>query len=98
MMNAPHNGTETSQEAAKSIGDLLPGIRKTVYELLKEFPCGLTCDEVEQRLNVRHQTASARLNELQETGHASLRINPETKKPFTRKTRSGRNARIYFVS
>ena len=97
-MNALHNETETSQEAAKSVGDLLNGWRKAVYQLLKEFPCGLTCDEVEQRLNVRHQTASARLNELQETGHASLRINPETKKPFTRKTRSGRNARIYFVS
>ena len=96
-MNARHNGTETSQEAAESFGDYLSGIRKTVYELFKGFPCGLTCDEVEQRLNLKHQTASARLNELQETGHLSVRINPKTKKPFTRKTRSGRNARIYFV-
>ena len=97
-MKALHNETETSQEAAESVGDLLNGWRKAVYQLLKEFPCGLTCDEVEQRLSLKHQTASARLNELQQLGHASMRINPETKKPFTRKTRSGRNARIYFVS
>ena len=95
-MNAPHNGIETSQEAAESIGDLLQGIRKAIYELLREFPCGLTCDEVEQRINLKHQTASARLNEMVEMGHATFRVNQETNKPFTRKTRSGRNARIYF--
>ncbi len=96
-MNAPHNGTETSEQAAESIGDLLGGLQKTVLSALKESPFGLTCDEIEQRLDLRHQTASARLNDLQKLGLAIVRIDPKTKKPFTRKTRSGRNARIYFV-
>ena len=46
-MNAPHNGTETSQQAADSIHDLLGGMQKTVYSALKESPLGLTCDEIE---------------------------------------------------
>ena len=96
-MNAPHNGTETSEQAAESIGDLLGGLQKTVHSALKESPFGLTCDEIEQRLNLRHQTASARLNDLQKLGLAIVRIDPKTKKPFTRKTRSKRNARIYFA-
>ena len=96
-MNAPHNGTETSKQAAESIQNLLGGLQKTVHQILKDFPLGLTCDEIEQRLNLRHQTASARLNDLQKLGLAIVRIDPKTKKPFTRKTRSGRNARIYFV-
>lgn len=96
-MNAPHNGTETSEEAAESIQNLLGGLQKTVHQILKDCPLGLTCDEIEQRLNLRHQTASARLNDLQKLGLAIVRIDPKTKKPFSRKTRSGRNARIYFV-
>jgi hypothetical protein len=95
-MNAPHNNTETSQEAAESIQDLLGGLRKTVHQVLKDCPLGLTCDEIEQRLDLRHQTASARLNELQRLGLAIVHIDPKTNKPLTRPTRSGRNARIYF--
>ena len=97
-MNAPHNGTETSQQAAESIRDLLGGMQKTVYSALKEALLGLTCDEIEQRLSLKHQTASARLNDLQRLGLAIVHIDPKTNKPFRRPTRSGRNARVYFPS
>lgn len=52
---------------------------------------GLTCDEIERRLYLPHQTASARVREL-----ASSRVLVETGE--TRFTRHGRKARVYRVS
>lgn len=56
-------GSDTSHEAAESVdastlrGIVLGAIRKYQHY-------GLTCDEVEQLMQLRHQTASARINEL----------------------------------
>jgi DNA-binding transcriptional ArsR family regulator len=38
--------------------------RLAIMHLLRACPEGLTCDELEQQLGMRHQTVSARLTEL----------------------------------
>jgi hypothetical protein len=52
---------------------------------------GLTCDEVEQRLSMTHQTASARVHEL-----AKLEAIVDSGRK--RKTRSGRGAVVWIAA
>ena len=56
---APHNHTEPSIDAAESIVDQLNGMCRDVLHAVKSSPFGLTCDEVEKILDMKHQTASA---------------------------------------
>jgi DNA-binding transcriptional regulator LsrR (DeoR family) len=67
------------------------GDRRTIleeYDLVGD--AGLTCDEVEDRLNFSHQTASARLTELKRDGELRIRIVDGIGQ--RRKTRTGRTA------
>ncbi len=85
----PHNGTETSRGAAVSMRDHTARLKRRIMAAIATAGWGLTCDEVEQHTGLSHQTASARIREL-----------TETKKLYhhgTRTTRSGRQARVYFV-
>lgn len=50
---------------------------------------GATCDEVEQALELSHQSASARMTELKAKGLIKL--------AGKRKTRSGRNAGVWTI-
>ena len=61
---APSNKTETSKDAAESIKDKINGMCLEVLRCVRNYEEGLTCDEVEQILGMKHQTASARLNDL----------------------------------
>jgi hypothetical protein len=62
---APHNRTQTSIDAARSLKPTLNGKRLQVYELITHCgDTGLTCDEAERMLGQRHTTVSARINEL----------------------------------
>lgn len=83
----PHNGVDTSIEAAESVTEAAPVNRVRVYEYLKRNG-GATCDEVELALGLSHQTASSRLWELEKMGRAE-------KTEARRTTRSGRKARVY---
>jgi predicted transcriptional regulator len=57
--------SDTSEDAADSLSDnSLSRLRRWVYEHIKGNPNGATCDEIEVALDMRHQTASARLREL----------------------------------
>ena len=59
------NNTETlSQEAANSVNNQVDSMRFKVLQCVKEHINGLTCDQVEEILNMKHQTASARLYDL----------------------------------
>lgn len=53
--------------------------------------CGATCDEIEVRYDMRHQTASARITALQKKGI----IYDSGQR---RKTRSGRSAIVWAIS
>lgn len=82
---------ETSQAAFESIQETAPAMREKIKQMiLNEGWHGLTCDEVEARTGYKHQTASARLREL-ELDHTLM------KSIRTRLTRSGRRAFVYVV-
>jgi predicted ArsR family transcriptional regulator len=86
------NGTTqtTSSAAAKSIKPAVGKIKRQVLRFIREQG-GATCDEVEQYLELRHQTASARINELKVAG---LIVATGDK----RKTRSGRAAAVWRIA
>jgi hypothetical protein len=86
---APHNGVSTSMRAAESMYDLGGRLRFEVYSFIAQCGwVGATCDEIEQALNMKHQTASARVNELMNGGH----IHNSGRK---RSTSSGRAAIVW---
>lgn len=85
----PHNGTDTSREAARSMEYLAPRDRARVLAHIRHCG-GCTCDEVEAALRLSHQTASARINDL-------LRSEDIHDSGGRRVTRSGRKARVYVV-
>lgn len=61
----PFNATDTSQAAAASVANDTETVRNHVWSYVRSTGLlGATCDDVEQRLGLRHQTASARLWEL----------------------------------
>lgn len=83
----PHNGTDTSIAAARQTHAATDMAR--VYHLAVEAGAlGVTCDEVEARLAMAHQTASARLWQLRKAG---LVVDSGRR----RSTRTGRAARVY---
>ncbi len=58
-------GSETSEAAAASMKPRAAAIRERVYGVIVGAgAAGATCDEVEELLGLRHQTASARVREL----------------------------------
>lgn len=85
----PHNGTDTSVEAAHSIENSLPRLERRVFEIVL-LQDGATCDEVERFAGLSHQTASARLRGLAKRG--AIRDTG-----LRRPTRSGRNAIVWEV-
>lgn len=78
---------DTSIAAAQSIAEGAEQLRARVLVEIRERG-GSTCDEVEVALDLRHQTASARINELMEEG----RVRDSGQR---RKTRSGRQAIVW---
>lgn len=87
----PHNGTDTSIEAARSMEGSVNVLRIQIFKLIKRSgTTGMTCDEVECDSGLRHQTASARVNEL--AGRGDLVDSGKR-----RKTRSGRMAIVWFA-
>lgn len=79
--------TETSKAAFKSID--AESFRLLILDFIKSRTEGATCDEIEESLGIKHQTASARLCELQRKN--MIRIEG------TRLTRSNRKANVYFL-
>src|SRR4249919_1949633 len=80
---------DTSTAAADSLDDsLLTRMRAQVFTIIDLRPRGATCDEIEVALNLRHQTASARVRELALGG---VIFDTGERRP----TRSGRPARVY---
>jgi hypothetical protein len=85
-------GSDTSHDAADSLEEsLLSRLRAQIFALIDvRGERGATCDEIEVALDLRHQTASARVRELA-LGELIF---------FTgerRLTRSKRRARVYYA-
>ena len=61
--------SETSEYAAEMIESSASSMRGDIFRLMKtRGERGMTCNEVERALHMRHQTASARLYELRHKG------------------------------
>lgn len=85
-------GSDTSEAAAESVRKPSARIRQSVFEVVEAAGLrGVTCDGVEEKLDGRHQTISARVRELVQLGQ----IRDSGRR---RKTRSGRTARVYVVT
>jgi predicted transcriptional regulator len=84
----PAKGPITSRGAAESLINVSKLASEVFTEIMSE-PKGMTCDEVELLMDGRHQTISARVNELRDKGW----IKDSGRK---RKTRSGRQAIVWI--
>lgn len=83
-------GSDTSEDAAVSVQKDGGRLRNQVLCCVTECGhVGATCDEVEEKLSMRHQTASARIYELRERG---LLCDSGVR----RLTRSGRRAVVWW--
>jgi hypothetical protein len=84
--------SDTSTAAADSIVLAASRLRESVYNRIAQVgECGMTCDEVEAALAMRHQTASARIYELR---HMSRLVDSGMR----RTTRSGRLAVVWVAA
>lgn len=86
-----HKGADTSRKAWQSLKNgTASQLARAVFETIRTSVTGLTCEEVEDRAKLSHQTASARITELKAKGLISW-------SGLFRKTTSGRLARVYVV-
>ena len=84
-------GSATSKAAAESMIDHAPTVRHRIFQfLVSRAGRGATDDEIEQALNLSHQTASARRNLLVRDGAIE---DSHRKRP----TRSGRSATVWIA-
>jgi len=90
----PHaRGSGTSRAAALMVAPHAATMRDRVYALISaRGRYGATTDEVEEALDMKHQTASARVCELARTTPPRIRKNGE------RLTRSGARAVVWVAN
>ncbi len=81
----------TSADAYRSVEGSAASMRTAIEEYIAGRYDGATCDEIEEALNMKHQTASARVNELRHLNRIRRTLD-------TRPTRSGRAAVVYIVA
>ena len=89
--------SDTSYDAAKSIRADLSALRRRVLSAVQAAPDGITCEQLEALTGLKHQTASARLKELQDRGQVDWKIDPRTGKHRRAVNASGRTAKLYFA-
>lgn len=82
-----HGGNQYSIDAFLHLSPDAPNIRRDIYALISSSKQGLTCEELEIRLKLKHQTCSARITELK-----TLKLIQED---GGRRTTSGRRAAVY---
>ena len=83
-------GSDTSEDAAISYEGSRAGDMMRVYKCIASSLDGMTCEEVEHFIDMRHQTASARIRDL-------FLDNLIFDTGVRRKTSSGRTARVYMA-
>jgi hypothetical protein len=84
--------SDTSRAAALAQLGRATREHKRIYKHVKQAGAqGKTCDEVEEELKLRHQTASARLRELTIMGKLAI---DDLKRP----TRTGNPAHVYRIT
>lgn len=96
----PHNGTDTSKAAAERIKPHVGGMRLRILRALELAEDGFNCDELEVLTGIKHQTCSARLNDLNTKFNPPLAVYRilEDGSTYKRPTRSGSPARVYYAA
>ena len=85
-----HGGADTSVEAFRKSD--LTRARKLVFGTIAESGArGITCEEIELKTGMKHQTASARITELRKM---NLIVDTWIRRPTT----SGCSARVYVTA
>ena len=85
----------TSREAVASIDRV--SLRSNILILLCSLRShGATCDEIEERTGMKHQTVGPRLLELRKLGLVVAALHDG--KAVERKTRGGRKATVWIVA
>ena len=88
---------EPSRDAADSIKGQVPNLQLKILDCIRAMPGGLTCDEAENILDIRHQTCSARFRELASCQPPLIKkLVLEDGTYAKRKTRSGRGAFVFI--
>ena len=96
---APHNGVETSKDAAQSIKPHVNRLCSEVLWCVRNSQFGMTCDEAEQVLQLPHQTCSARFRDLSSCEPPMLiKCQQPDGSYLKRKTRSGRSAFVWIAN
>lgn len=86
---ARKRGPETSKAAARSKRKSAPSEARRIWTMIREAG-GLTCDEIEERTAMLHQTTSARIRGMVKSGY----LKASGQKRFTR---SGRKAIVWYA-
>ena len=94
----PHNGTETSREAAEAAKPNIHAGEARVLRALMVHPHGLTRDQLASVTGMPTATVCARCNALIKLGEIEGKIDPDTGKKMKRSTKAGRGAEVLFVS
>ena len=94
---APHESPATSVSAAHQIEPVSGRLRIIVYDaIVASGSHGRICDELEEELQMKHQTCSARMRELAQQGHITNKLDAAGKE-MKRNTRSGRGAFVFVA-
>ena len=95
----PHNGTETSRAAATAIKPRANAIARQILNCIQSMPGGLTCDQVEAILDLKHQTCSARFRDLSSCEPPFIiKCQMPDGSYLKRPTRSGSNAFVWICN
>lgn len=94
----PHNGTETSREAAESMREHVPRQRRAALDAWRAAgAAGLTIDAMEAATGISHQAAGPRKRELEDAG-LIVQARDEKGDAVRRPTRSGRPAWVWVAA
>jgi len=86
-----HRGQDTSLRAFADIQGVSGKLRLIIWQTVFEAGTrGMTCEELEDALGMKHQTCSARITELKKSGHLVV--------SGRRKNRGGSSARAYIIA
>ena len=101
--SAPHNGTETSIQAAIEIQPKIGALQELVLNAVSREPQGMTRDEISNYLDIPTATVCGRCNELVKMGKLGSKSESKKRKDgsitmekIKRVTKSGRNAEVLF--
>lgn len=86
---------ETSKEAAARVREFAAGHHRTILQVLRNHPAGLTAYEIAQHCDLEPHAIGKRLGEMDRAEMIDPVLKPDGTGTLTRKTPSGRSARVW---